>query len=109
MDRRTLLSACATTAVPCFARAATYPSRPVQLVVCATHGGPSDFLARLHAKALAAALAQPFVVENKPGASGTLAAEMVARSPPDGHVLLVSGPAAISAAPHLLKLGYDPA
>lgn len=109
MDRRSWLAMASAVAVAPFARAAAYPERQVRLVVGAPPGGPGDFLGRLYARTLAAALRQPFVVDNKPGASGTLAAEAVVRSPADGHTLLVSGPAPISAAPHLLKLGYDPA
>jgi tripartite-type tricarboxylate transporter receptor subunit TctC len=91
------------------AAAATHPQHAVKLVVGAPPGGPGDFLARLYAKGMAEALAQPFFVENKPGASGTIAAEAVVRQPSDARGLLVSGPAAISAAPHLMKLAYDPA
>ncbi|MBC5781553.1 tripartite tricarboxylate transporter substrate binding protein [Ramlibacter sp. USB13] len=91
------------------ARAEAYPSHTVKLVVGAPPGGPGDFLARLYGKGMGAALGPSFVVENRPGASGTLAAEAVVRAAADAHTLLVSGPAAISAAPHLMKLGYDPA
>lgn len=91
------------------AGAVSYPARPVKLLVGAPPGGPSDYLARIYAKAMGAALGGSFVVDYKPGASGTLAAETIARSPADGQALLVSGPAAISAAPHFMKLGYDPA
>lgn len=109
LHRRGLLVAGAAAALAPFARAETYPARPVKLVVGAPPGGPGDFLARLYGKGMAAATGQSFVVENRPGASGTLAAEAVARAAPDAHTLLVSGPAAISAAPHLLKLAYEPA
>lgn len=108
MDRRTWLAGSALAALHPAAWTAGYPARAVKLVVGAPAGGPGDFLARLYGRTMAAALGQPFVVENKPGASGTLAAEMVARAPADGHTLLVSGPAPISAAPHLLKPSYDP-
>jgi tripartite-type tricarboxylate transporter receptor subunit TctC len=94
------------TALPAWAQA--YPSKPVKLVVGAPPGGPSDFLGRLMADQLGPAMGQPFVVENKPGASGMPAAEGVAKSPADGHTLLVSGPASIAVAPHMHKPGYDP-
>lgn len=96
--------------VPLSARAQAYPSRPVRLVVGAAPGGPSDFLARLMADAFTGPLGQPFIIDNKPGASGTTAAEFVAKAPPDGHTLLVSGPAAAVNAPFVMaRLGYDPA
>jgi tripartite-type tricarboxylate transporter receptor subunit TctC len=91
------------------ARADAYPARPVRLVVNAAPGGPGDFLARMYAGAAASALGGSFVVEHKAGASGTLGAELVTRLPPDGHGLLVSGPSAVSAAPHMRRLAYDPA
>lgn len=62
--------------------AQAYPARPVKLVVGAAPGGPSDFLARLMADTMPPALGQPLVVENKPGASGTFAAEAVAKAAP---------------------------
>jgi tripartite-type tricarboxylate transporter receptor subunit TctC len=107
MRRREWLTAIAG-ALASPAWAAGYPARPVKLLVGAPPGGPGDFLARIYAKAMGGALGESFIFDNRPGASGTLAAEAIARSPADGQALLVSGPAAISAAPHLLKLGYDP-
>ena len=68
--------------------AADYPSRPVNLVVAFTPGGPSDVLARILGKKLEQILGQPFVIENRPGAGGNVAAEQVARAVPDGHTLL---------------------
>ncbi|MBT9490402.1 MAG: tripartite tricarboxylate transporter substrate binding protein [Rubrivivax sp.] len=92
------------------AQAQAYPARPIKLMVGAAPGGPSDFLARLMAEAMQPALGQPLVVENKPGASGTFAADAVAKAAPDGYTLLVSGPAATVNAPHVIaRLGYDPA
>ena len=91
------------------AQAASYPARPVRMLVGAPPGGPVDFLARLFGDAVISPLGQSGIVENKPGASSTFAAEAAAKLPPDGHGLLVSGPAAIAMAPHLFtKLGYDP-
>src|SRR5213078_2897074 len=60
------------------AAAADYPTRPVSLIVAFTPGGPSDVL-----------LGQPIVIENKPGAGGNIAAELVARATPDGYTLLM--------------------
>jgi len=70
------------------ARAADYPTRPVNLVVAFTPGGPSDVLARILGKKLEQILGQPFVIENRPGAGGNVAAEQVARAAPDGYTLL---------------------
>lgn len=90
--------------------AQTYPSRPVQLVVGYAQGGTGDFVARLLAEKLTAVLGQPVGVENRPGASGTAAAQGVARAAPDGHTLLIGQPGEVSINPMLMKdLGYDPA
>lgn len=86
-----------------------YPSRTVKMVVGSPPGGPSDFMARIFGDALSPALGQSFVVENKPGASGMPAADNVVKSAPDGHTLLMSGPASIAVVPHLFpKITYDP-
>jgi tripartite-type tricarboxylate transporter receptor subunit TctC len=71
------------------ALAANYPVRPVSLVVAFPPGGPSDVLSRIVGKKLEQILGQPFVIENRPGAGGNVAAEQVARAPADGHVLLM--------------------
>src|SRR5215207_3371246 len=87
-----------------------YPSLPVQLAVGYAQGGTGDFVARLLAQKLTAALGQPVNVENRPGASGTAAAQSVARAAPDGYTLLVGQPGEVSINPLLVKdLGYDPA
>lgn len=75
------------------ALAQTYPTRPVTLVVGFPAGGPNDILGRLIAQWLSERLGQPVVVENKPGASGNIATEAVARAPADGTTLLLVGPA----------------
>jgi tripartite-type tricarboxylate transporter receptor subunit TctC len=92
----------ATTAV-----AQTYPAKPVKLVVPFPPGGGNDFIARFVAQRLAPALGQPVVVENKPGAGGTIGIEAGLKSPPDGYTLtLISS--AYTITPHLYKLHYDP-
>ena len=75
------------------ARAKTYPSRPVHLIVGFPAGGPNDTLGRLMAEWLSARLGQPVIVENKPGASGNIGTEAVVRAPADGYTLLLAGPA----------------
>lgn len=91
------------------ALAQSFPSKPVKILVGAGAGGPSDFLARLYNDVATGALGQPFIVENKPGASGTLAAEIAARTAPDGYNLMVAGPASMVVSPHIFaKLGYKP-
>jgi tripartite-type tricarboxylate transporter receptor subunit TctC len=91
------------------ASAQSYPSKPVKLVVPFPAGSATDQVARVVGQELQAALGQPFVVDNKPGAQGTIAAEGVARSAPDGYTLLVTTNTPQAAAPALFKqLRYDP-
>ena len=71
------------------ARAADYPNRPVTLVVAFTPGGPSDVLARIVGKQMEQLLGVPFVIENRPGAGGNIAADSVAHAAPDGYTLLM--------------------
>jgi tripartite-type tricarboxylate transporter receptor subunit TctC len=76
-----------------FARAESYPTRPIHFVVGFPAGGPNDILARLIGQWLSDRLGQPVIVENKPGASGNVATEAVVRAPADGYTLLMIGPA----------------
>ena len=80
------------------ARAETYPARPAHIIVGFAAGGPNDISARLIAQWLSERLGQQFVVENRPGAGGNVATELVVRAPADGYtLLLVPAPAAINA------------
>jgi tripartite-type tricarboxylate transporter receptor subunit TctC len=90
------------------ADAADYPTRPVTLIVAFTPGGPSDVLARIVGKKLEQLLGQPFVVENRPGAGGNIAAEIAARAAPDGYTLLMGNNSILATNASLYKkLGYD--
>jgi tripartite-type tricarboxylate transporter receptor subunit TctC len=91
------------------ALAQAYPSKPVKLVVPFPAGSATDQIARVVGNELQGALGQPFVVENKAGAQGTIAAEGVAKSAPDGYTLMVTTNPPQAAAPALFKqLRYDP-
>jgi tripartite-type tricarboxylate transporter receptor subunit TctC len=99
--------AAALPAVSRFARAQTYPSRPVRLVVFFPPGGVGDILARLMGQWLSERLGQPFVIENRPGAGGNIGTEAVVRSSPDGFTLLwATSPNAINAT-FYDKLNYN--
>jgi tripartite-type tricarboxylate transporter receptor subunit TctC len=89
--------------------AATYPNRPIRIVVPYAAGGGIDILARLIGQKLSESLGQPVIVESKPGASGELAAEFVKNAAPDGYTLMVTsnGPMAVSPATNA-KLRYTP-
>jgi len=77
---------------PLMAQAETYPSRPARIIVGFPAGGPQDITARLIAQWLSEKLGQQFLVESKSGAGGTIGADYVVNSPPDGYTLLLSGP-----------------
>ncbi len=84
-----LAAGAALPAIPRVARAESYPSRPVRMLVGSTPGASPDVVARLFGQWLGERLGQPFVVENRPAGGGNLAAEPVVRAPPDGYMLLV--------------------
>ncbi len=89
--------------------AQSYPSRPVRMVVPFPPGSATDLAARVVGQHLGTALGQPFVVDNKPGAGGSIAAMEVIRAAPDGYTLLFSSNSAISSNVALLKkIPYDP-
>jgi len=86
-----------------------YPERPITLVVPSAPGGTTDFSARLIAEPLSRALGQPVVIDNKPGASGNIGNQLVARAKPDGYTLLLAYSGYQVGNPHLFKkAGWDP-
>lgn len=86
-----------------------YPMKPIRLVIGFAPGGAADIVARSMSDALGKALGQPVVVDNKPGAGSSIAAELVAKAPPDGYTLLVASPSSISVNPALNpSLPYKP-
>jgi tripartite-type tricarboxylate transporter receptor subunit TctC len=106
--RRLILLAALLAAVPA-ALAQAWPSRPLRLVAPYAAGGPIDISARLLAAKLQDALGQPVVVENRPGAGGNIGVDLVAKSAPDGHSLVMSAIATLAINPTLYaSLPYDP-
>src|SRR3954468_15106658 len=107
-SRRTLMAALAGAAAlptlwPLVGRAeARFPSKTMRIIVPFTPGGSNDVVAREIASGLQANLNQPAVVENKPGGGGNIAYSYVAKSPPDGHTMLIV-PASFTIGPHLSK------
>ncbi|NGM24086.1 tripartite tricarboxylate transporter substrate binding protein [Roseomonas stagni] len=106
---RRLLGGIALTAIAAPALAQAWPTRPIRIVVPFPPGGSTDLLARRLAERMTASLGQTVLVENRPGAGGTTGADMVAKSAPDGHTLLmgVTGSNAIAAS-LFPNLPYDP-
>ena len=111
MKMMTLIPALALGALGCnaWAQPADYPNKPIQIVIGFAPGGAADLVARVMSNEFAKALGQPVVVENKPGAGSSIAAELVAKSRPDGYTLLIASPSSISVNPALNpNLGYTP-
>lgn len=110
IDRRMFLAATASLAtLPLAAQTADWPQKPLTLIVPFTPGGSTDILARLLSQKLGDAIGKSVIVENRPGAGGSIGAEMVARAPADGHTLLMGHIGTLAVNPSLYpKLGYDP-
>jgi tripartite-type tricarboxylate transporter receptor subunit TctC len=107
--RRSLAAiACALLAGPLWAQAPAYPTQAIKFVVPYPAGGATDTLARTVAQKLQEAWGQPVVVENKPGAAGTIGNNFVAKAPADGYTVLVAITALIQQPPMMDKLAYDP-
>lgn len=109
ITRRAALAAPAILLLPRAARAA-FPDRPVRILVPFAAGTSSDLQARMIGDRMAASLGQPVIVENRAGAGGTVGADAVAKSAPDGHTLLLGSNGPLTNAPVLqARLAYDPA
>ena len=107
-SRRTLLVACAL-ALPAVALAQSYPSKPIRVVIPFGPGSATDTIARMVTEKAAKSLGTTFVVDNKPGANGLIAAREVVGAPKDGYTIIVSSNSAHAANKYLYKnLGYDP-
>lgn len=108
ISRRVLLAAAAAAlALP--AAAQLYPVKPVRIVVPYPPGGVSDAVARALAEKLSAQMGQPFVVDNKAGASGTIGVDAVTKAAPDGYTIGFTALSPLVLSPHLGKVPYDPA
>jgi tripartite-type tricarboxylate transporter receptor subunit TctC len=89
-------------------QAQSFPNRPIKLVVGFAPAGAADFVARTLGEPLSRGLGQPIVIDNRPGAGSSIAAEYVAKSAPDGYTVLIASPSSILVNPLLMpKLGYD--
>lgn len=99
--------ACAAAALLPQARASGFPAKPIQLIVPYGAGGPTDNHLRVVAQQASAALGQPVIIDNKPGANGTFGAAAIARAQPDGYTLAVL-PASVYREPYLNKVAFDP-
>ena len=114
MTRRRLMAAAAGAGVAgaapwAFAKEAGYPKQPIRLVVPFAAGSGTDAVARITAQMLGEALKASVIVDNRAGASGVIAAELVAKAPPDGYTLFMTTNTTHSANPSLMKsLPYDP-
>jgi tripartite-type tricarboxylate transporter receptor subunit TctC len=104
----TLLAVLTSLGIALPARSESWPQRPVKIVVPFAPGGNTDGIARIVAQRLSEVFKQPFVVENRAGAGGAIASEAVARSPADGHTLIMATLGQIAITPAMTKVAYDP-
>ena len=109
MTRATVLPLlCILGLVPAFAQTQAWPARPVRIVVPFSGAGTADLLTRIVADKLSAALGQPFVVEDRPGAGGIIGQESVMRAAPDGYTFVVSSLGSFVITPAFTPLPFDP-
>ena len=90
------------------AQAQAWPGKPARIMVGASAGGGTDIIARMLAEKYQSVFGQSFIVENRPGAANTIAADLTAKAVPDGYTLLLATNTAQAIAPHLMKLSFDP-
>jgi len=91
------------------AAAADYPVRPITLIVPQAPGGGNDVIARILAETMSRTLGQQIIVENRPGAGGTIGTRQLAKSPPDGYTLVMGSTGTVAMAPSVFpNVGYDP-
>jgi tripartite-type tricarboxylate transporter receptor subunit TctC len=105
MKHRIALCCCAALACPAFAQ--TYPARPIRMLVGFTPGGTTDVVARIVAHGMSDSLGKAVVIDNRPGAGANIAAEIAAKSPPDGYTTLAVNPGLAISASAYAKLGYN--
>jgi tripartite-type tricarboxylate transporter receptor subunit TctC len=90
------------------AHAQDFPTRPIRVVIAFPPGGPTDFVGRLVADKMSALLGQRVYIENKPGANGTVGADTIAKSDPDGYSLFLTTAGAVTISPHIMaNIPYD--
>jgi len=104
---RALLSVCLLAMAPAVIAQTSYPVKPVRMVVPFAPGGGVDVTARILAQQLTQRVGQPFLVENRTGASGIIGVEYVAKSAPDGYTLLVGSQTTQAVVPAMYKVSYD--
>jgi tripartite-type tricarboxylate transporter receptor subunit TctC len=109
MPVRRVLAAFVVTLAASLAHAQPYPTKPIRLVVGFAPGGAADFVARALGDPLSRALGQPIVIDNRPGAGSSIAAQIVAKAAPDGYTMLIASPSSISVNPAMNpNIGYRP-
>jgi tripartite-type tricarboxylate transporter receptor subunit TctC len=104
----TAVAALASLAAAPPARADDFPTRPIHVVIAFPAGGPTDFVGRVISEKMKAVLGQSVIIDNKPGANGTLGGEFVAKSDPDGYTLFLTTAGAVTVSPHIMAdIHYD--
>src|SRR5688572_27608123 len=92
-----------------YAQSGAWPTKPIRVIVANSPGGGLDVVARLIAPTLTTALGQQMIIDNRAGATGSVAAELTAKAPPDGYTIMVGAIGNLAVNPHIYKgLGYDP-
>jgi tripartite-type tricarboxylate transporter receptor subunit TctC len=110
-DRAWAVAAVAATwaAAPAYAQTGAWPTKPIRFLVANAAGGGLDIVARLTSPTIGNSLGQQLILDNRPGATGSVAAELTAKAIPDGHTIMIGAIGNLAVNPHLYKgLGYDP-